>query len=86
MKAICLAAGLSMIEETRPIPVPAAGEILIRVYATGVTPTELTWYPTTQTKSGDPVKEPSRVMSSLESSQLLVIRIALCRSARKSLA
>ena len=53
MKAICLAAGLSMIEETRPIPVPAAGEILIRVYATGVTPTELTWYPTTQTKSGD---------------------------------
>ena len=53
MKAICLAAGLSMIEETRPVPVPAAGEILIRVYATGVTPTELDWYPTTHTKSGD---------------------------------
>ena len=56
MKAICLAANGSLVEETRPLPVPAAGEILIRVYATGVTPTELIWYPTTQTKTGGPRK------------------------------
>ena len=32
-------------------PEPSAGEILIRVHAAGVTPTELLWYPTTHTKS-----------------------------------
>jgi NADPH:quinone reductase-like Zn-dependent oxidoreductase len=39
-----------------PQPQPAAGEVLIRVRATGVTPTELGWYPTTQAKDGTPRK------------------------------
>jgi NADPH:quinone reductase-like Zn-dependent oxidoreductase len=34
-------------------PSPGAGEVLIRVKAAGVTPTELQWYPTTHTKSGE---------------------------------
>src|SRR5215471_21661038 len=33
-------------------PEPGDGELLIRVRATGVTPTELLWYPTTHTKAG----------------------------------
>lgn len=49
-------------DDTRPLPqlklvdveapCPAAGEILVRVSAAGVTPSELLWYPTTHTKSG----------------------------------
>jgi NADPH:quinone reductase-like Zn-dependent oxidoreductase len=47
-------------EQQGPIPIAAAlaqpqpgdGELLIRVRATGVTPTELLWYPTTHTKEG----------------------------------
>jgi len=35
-----------------PQPQPREGELLIRVRATGVTPTELLWYPTTHTKEG----------------------------------
>lgn len=36
------------------VPQPAAreGEVLIRVHAAGVTPTELLWYPTTHAKDG----------------------------------
>lgn len=37
--------------ETQP-PKPASGEVLIRVCATGVTPSELSWYPTSHTKDG----------------------------------
>jgi NADPH:quinone reductase-like Zn-dependent oxidoreductase len=37
-----------------PEPQPAEGELLIRVRAAGVTPTELVWYPTTHTKEGGP--------------------------------
>src|SRR5215813_1707145 len=33
-------------------PQPGRGELLIRVHAAGVTPTELSWYPTTHTKDG----------------------------------
>jgi NADPH:quinone reductase-like Zn-dependent oxidoreductase len=33
-------------------PEPGLGEILVHVHAAGVTTTELTWYPTTHTKSG----------------------------------
>ena len=33
-------------------PEPHEGEVLIRVHAAGVTPTELLWYPTTHTKDG----------------------------------
>jgi len=35
-----------------PAPEAGPGEILVRVHAAGVTPTELLWYPTTHTKSG----------------------------------
>jgi NADPH:quinone reductase-like Zn-dependent oxidoreductase len=42
----------ALLASTAPIPVPGAGEILIRVHASGVTPTELLWYPTTHTQSG----------------------------------
>lgn len=35
-----------------PRPEAGLGEILVRVHATGVTPTELLWYPTTHGKSG----------------------------------
>jgi NADPH:quinone reductase-like Zn-dependent oxidoreductase len=35
-----------------PQPVPGKGELLIRVYAAGVTTTELDWDPTIHTKSG----------------------------------
>jgi NADPH:quinone reductase-like Zn-dependent oxidoreductase len=32
--------------EDAPVPSPAAGEILVRVHAAGVTPSELGWFPT----------------------------------------
>src|SRR4051794_35200266 len=57
MKVIRLGADNSLIEESRPIPVAGAGEILIQVHAAGVTPTELLWYPTTHKKNGDPRNE-----------------------------
>jgi NADPH:quinone reductase-like Zn-dependent oxidoreductase len=48
--------GPSLIAAELPQPQPGEGELLIRVYAAGVTPTELLWYPTTQTKEGTPRK------------------------------
>jgi NADPH:quinone reductase-like Zn-dependent oxidoreductase len=36
-----------LIAGTLPQPQPGEGELLIRVRAAGVTPTELLWYPTT---------------------------------------
>jgi NADPH:quinone reductase-like Zn-dependent oxidoreductase len=42
-----------LLEETVPQPQPRRGELLIRVYAAGVTPTELLWYPTTHSKNGE---------------------------------
>jgi NADPH:quinone reductase-like Zn-dependent oxidoreductase len=42
-----------LIEENVPQPQPGRGELLIRVYAAGVTPTELLWYPTTHSKNGE---------------------------------
>ena len=37
---------------TTDVPKPDAGELLIRVQAAGVKPTELLWYPNTHTKDG----------------------------------
>src|SRR3954454_14132250 len=42
-----------LIQGTAPTPRPGAGELLIRVYAAGVIPSELSWYPTTHEKSGE---------------------------------
>ena len=39
-------------EATGPRPEPKDGEVLVRVLAAGITPTELLWYPTTHTKDG----------------------------------
>jgi NADPH:quinone reductase-like Zn-dependent oxidoreductase len=41
-----------VIEEDVPQPEPRQGELLVRVHAVGVTPTELLWYPTTHTRDG----------------------------------
>lgn len=42
-----------LIEENVPQPQPGQGEVLIRVFAAGVTSKELLWYPTTHCKSGE---------------------------------
>lgn len=46
--------GPVLIAAELPQPRPGEGELLIRVCAAGVTPTELRWYPTVQTKEGTP--------------------------------
>jgi NADPH:quinone reductase-like Zn-dependent oxidoreductase len=43
----------ALVGATIETPRPASGEVLVRVHAAGVMPTELLWYPTTHTKSGD---------------------------------
>lgn len=43
----------TLIEEEAPQPQPGRGELLIRVVAAGVTPTEVKWYPTTHRKTGE---------------------------------
>jgi NADPH:quinone reductase-like Zn-dependent oxidoreductase len=43
----------ALIEKEIPQPTPGEGEVLVRVIAAGVTPTEIFWYPTWHTKSGD---------------------------------
>ncbi len=48
--------GPALVAAELPQPQPAAGEVLIRVRAAGVTPTELGWFPTTQAKDGSPRK------------------------------
>jgi NADPH:quinone reductase-like Zn-dependent oxidoreductase len=50
------AQGLALRAAELPQPLPAAGEVLIRVHAAGVTPTELGWFPTTQRQDGSPRK------------------------------
>jgi NADPH:quinone reductase-like Zn-dependent oxidoreductase len=43
----------ALVESEVPDPVPQPGEVLVRIHAAGVTPTELGWYPSTHTKSGE---------------------------------
>jgi NADPH:quinone reductase-like Zn-dependent oxidoreductase len=43
----------ALVEENLPQPQPGRGELLIQVYAAGVTSKELLWYPTTHKKSGE---------------------------------
>lgn len=57
MKAICLHARggpESFVYEDAPRPRPDKGEVLVRVHAAGVTPTELQWMPTWTTPEGAP--------------------------------
>ena len=43
-----------LVAATVPEPQPGPGQVLVRVSATAITPTELDWYPTTHTSSGQP--------------------------------
>src|SRR4051812_30940264 len=45
--------GSVLVEDSAPVPTPGKGEVLVRVYAAGVTPSEIQWYPTSHTKSGE---------------------------------
>ena len=42
----------ALIAATAPVPRPRPDELLTRVRAAGVTPTELQWYPSTHTSDG----------------------------------
>jgi len=55
MKAACLNAheGLEhLVYQEVPRPQPGPGEVLVRVHATAITPTEVSWSPTWQTATG----------------------------------
>ena len=57
MKAIYLnqkAGPESLVCGELPQPAPIEGEVLVKVHATAVTPTEFQWYPTFTTSSGEP--------------------------------
>ena len=57
MKAICLRARggpEAFVYEEAPQPRPGPGEVLVRVHAAGVIPTELSWVPTWTTRAGEP--------------------------------
>ena len=57
MKAMFLnkeAGADSLVEGQLPPPKPATGEVLVKVHATAVTPTELQWSPTFKERSGEP--------------------------------
>jgi NADPH:quinone reductase-like Zn-dependent oxidoreductase len=54
MKVSSAELGQALVAAEIPQPEPGAGELLIRVHAAGVTPTELGWYPTSHTKTGEP--------------------------------
>src|SRR5579871_3695917 len=41
-----------LVYEDAPLPDPAGGEVRVRVFAAGITPTELTWDATYQTPDG----------------------------------
>ncbi len=53
MRLVNAAGGTTLVEENVPQPVPEPGEVLVKVYAAGVIHTELGWYPTTHTKTGE---------------------------------
>src|SRR5262249_10291921 len=43
-----------MVAEIAPAPRPGEGEVLVRVHAAGVIPTELSWVPTWTMRTGEP--------------------------------
>jgi NADPH:quinone reductase-like Zn-dependent oxidoreductase len=57
MKTMCLVVTdgkPSLTPRDAATPQPGADEVLVRVHAAGVTPTELGWYPTSHTRTGEP--------------------------------
>jgi NADPH:quinone reductase-like Zn-dependent oxidoreductase len=50
--------GSRLVPAEVPTPQPGPSELLIRVHAAGVTVTELAWYPTLHTKSGESRQHP----------------------------
>ena len=44
----------SLVYQDVPRPVPKSREVLVRVHASGVTPSELSWVPTWTTRGGTP--------------------------------
>jgi NADPH:quinone reductase-like Zn-dependent oxidoreductase len=55
MRAVQLTGSQSsplLVETDAPKPAPGANEVLVQVYAAGITPTELQWYPTLHNKDG----------------------------------
>lgn len=54
LRLVSITPKLSLTEVEMPKPEPQPGEVLVRVRATAVTPTELLWSPTLQTKDGAP--------------------------------
>jgi len=54
MKAMEFTDELKLQPVRRPVPEPKPGEILIQVFAAGVTPTEKHWYPTNHQADGTP--------------------------------
>jgi NADPH:quinone reductase-like Zn-dependent oxidoreductase len=52
MKVMAFSDELKLQPGRRPIPNPQAGEVLIKVLAAGVTPTERVWYPTSHYPDG----------------------------------
>ncbi|HEX4577745.1 MAG TPA: NADP-dependent oxidoreductase [Edaphobacter sp.] len=56
MQVIETPKGLALQASERPVPKPGQGELLLRVRAAGVTPTEMKWQPTTRKQDGSPRK------------------------------
>jgi len=54
MQVVESAGGLTLTAADAEKPKPGEGQVLVQVHAVGVTPTELSWYPTTRQKSGEP--------------------------------
>jgi NADPH:quinone reductase-like Zn-dependent oxidoreductase len=54
MKVMEFTETLTLRAATRQVPEPKPGELLIEVFAVGVTPTEKLWYPTTHYTDGTP--------------------------------
>jgi NADPH:quinone reductase-like Zn-dependent oxidoreductase len=52
LRLVSIAPKLLLVEEEMPRPEPQPGEVVVRVRATAVTPTELLWDPTLHTRDG----------------------------------